>query len=341
MDQQSGWYADPDGTPGQLRWWDGDRWTDLTTSTTSTTPTSSTASTTPTGGGADPRYASDQDDAELLDGPGGVPLRGRFRGAFDPWLRAQRVRGRTSGVAVVLGVIVVLVIGLVARNSLRSSTAGLDAVGPSGSSVPVVPRPRIPPLATDCVAGKPTPAPTPSRPVPAGPRVTDFDAGISYASMGAPWQPWNQFWFDPVLRVRYGSGYYFVTQHDVGGTGADYYATVLSGSVPATAGDALHPDMPCVARQVADDDRRAFYPQPNSRRELLDRAVVIDGHSGYLMKFHLSFHTAGYNATGELVEVLVLDVGTPRVAVLYVSIPDTHRKYDPVADKVVASVSVP
>ncbi|HEX5496875.1 MAG TPA: DUF2510 domain-containing protein, partial [Mycobacteriales bacterium] len=300
MDQRSGWYPDPDPdpdrTPGQLRWWDGDRWTDLTTSNgpgvTSNGPADAAA----------PR------DEEMLAGPGGVPLGGRFRDAIDRRLRTIRASGRTSSVAAVLAVVVVLVVGLIARNSLLStSTAGVTA---DGSPAPAAPRPRIPPLAVNCLAGQPTPAPTPSPPVPAGPRVTDFAAGISYAKMGAPWQPWNQIWFDAALRVVYRSGYYFVTQHDVAGTGADYYATVLSGSVPATVGDALHPDMACVAKHVADDARGSFYPKPNTRRELTDRPVVIDGHAGYVVKFHLSFDKAGNNARGELVEVLALDVDT-------------------------------
>lgn len=333
MDQASGWYPDPDGAPDRLRWWDGDRWTDLTTS--GSAPASG-ADRTGVGSGREERAE------EVLAGPDGMPLAERIRVEFDRRWRALRGSSRATGVGVALVVVLVLVVGLLVRHTLPpTDTAGTVAAGPTGSVGPQPPARRVPPLATNCRAGLPTPEPGPSTPAPAGPRVSDPDAGISYAQMGAPWKPWDQFWFDPELRVRYRAGYYLITQHNVADTGTDYYATVLSGSVPATFGDALHPDMACVARHVADDARKNFYPQPNTRQELTDKPMVIDGHPGYLVKFHLTFDKAGYNAKGELAEVLVLDVGTPRVAVLYVSIPDTHRQFDALADKVIASVSVP
>lgn len=39
MDQaQAGWYADPSGDPNQLRWWDGNQWTNATMPATNTPP---------------------------------------------------------------------------------------------------------------------------------------------------------------------------------------------------------------------------------------------------------------------------------------------------------------
>ena len=328
MDQQSGWYPDPDGTRDQLRWWDGVRWTDLTTS-----------GPTPAGGQADsgPRPGSDE---EMLVGPGGVPLGERVRVAVNRWWQAASGTGRVAGAMV--GLVLVLVVGLLAWHILLpANTVGDVAAGSTPSAAPPTPIRPVPPLAALCPAGQPTPTGTPSAPAATGPRVNDTDTGISYARLGAPWKSWDQVWVGGVLGVRYRAGYFLVTQQGVGGGANDYYATVLSGSVPATVGDALHPDMSCVARQVAEDARRSFYPEPNSRQMLAARPVSVQGHSGYLVRFHLSFDAPGYDARGELAEILVLDVGTPRVAVLYVSIPDTHRQYDPVADQVVASVSVP
>jgi hypothetical protein len=36
--------------------------------------------------------------------------------------------------------------------------------------------------------------------------------------------------------------------------------------------------------------------------------------------------------------VVLIDIGRPEAAILYVSIPGTHRQYDPVVDEVVNSV---
>jgi hypothetical protein len=55
-------------------------------------------------------------------------------------------------------------------------------------------------------------------------------------------------------------------------------------------------------------------------------------------EFRLHFSQEGLTATDELSAVAVIDVGKPTAAVLYVSIPGTHRQYDYVIDDVLTSV---
>jgi hypothetical protein len=335
--QPSGWYPDPDGTPGRLRWWDGQAWTDLTTQAVGDVPPAGAPPVAPAHGvGAHPDGVH---QPEVLVGPGGAERRPRLR--WQPTLpRWSPGRGWQVGGPVV-GLVLILVLVAALNGGRRGDDGQLAVATPSASSP--APSDDTPPLARLCPAGRTTapPSAVPSEPAPAGPRLTDAQAGISYLKGGAPWQPWDRLWGGGVLGVVYRTGYFFVTQHNVGGTGDDYLATVLSGSVPATVGDALHPDMACVAHQVVEDVRRSFYPDPNTREVREDRPVVVDGHPGYLVTFHLSFDVPGYDAKGELASVLVVDVGTPRVAVLYQSIPDTHRRFDPMIDRVVASVRVP
>ena len=64
----------------------------------------------------------------------------------------------------------------------------------------------------------------------------------------------------------------------------------------------------------------------------------LGGRPAWLRVFRLHFHSAGQRATDELIAVAVIDVGKPTVAVLYVSIPGTHRQFDWVVDDVLASV---
>ena len=84
--------------------------------------------------------------------------------------------------------------------------------------------------------------------------------------------------------------------------------------------------------------RAEYYPQPNSMETLRDEQTVIGGRRAWVSKFRLHFHQSGLQATDELVAVVLIDVGRPEAAILYVSIPGTHRQYDPVVDEVVNSV---
>jgi hypothetical protein len=55
-------------------------------------------------------------------------------------------------------------------------------------------------------------------------------------------------------------------------------------------------------------------------------------------KFRLHFSEPGLIAKDELAAVALIDVGKPQAAVLYISIPGTHRQYDWVVDDVLNSV---
>lgn len=199
-----------------------------------------------------------------------------------------------------------------------------------------------PPLAQACPAptGSPSPAPTraPSALPPAtGARTTDTDAGISYKAYGAPWVPWTTVWKAGTLEVPYKVGQHFVTETYGGG---EYHASILSAAVPAADNDAVTLNLECVGQQVAADVRAEYYPQPNSLERIRDGLTTIGGRPAYLSQFRLHFHAAGLTATDELSAVAVIDVGKPTAAVLYVSIPGTHKQWDYVVDDVMKSVRV-
>ncbi|GIF10773.1 hypothetical protein FHX34_101671 [Actinoplanes teichomyceticus] len=199
-----------------------------------------------------------------------------------------------------------------------------------------------PPLAQACPAPAVSPGGgatgTPTAPPPAaGARTVDRDAGISYRRYGAPWQAWNEVWRAGTLQVPYRVGQHFVTEVYSGG---EYHASILSAAVPAADNDAVSLDLECVGRQVAADVRAEYYPQPNTMEPLRDELTTLGGRPAWVSQFRLRFEAAGLTATEELSAVAIIDVGRPTAAVLYVSVPGTHKQFDYVVEDVLESVRV-
>ncbi|NJC69560.1 hypothetical protein HC031_07465 [Planosporangium thailandense] len=249
----------------------------------------------------------------------------------DPGRRDRRMLWWFGGAAigvVAIGVVTLLVLVVTGGGG----PFGRRLAGPSDT------RPDLaklcPPPSQDAASG------APAAPPPAGPRTVDADSGISYAAYGDPWLPWRDIWTKGTLHVSYRSGQYFVTETYVDSDGFqnEYLASVLSGSVPAANNDTLSLDLRCTGRQVAADVRAEYYPQPNTVEMLRDEQTTLGGRPAWVTKFRMHFHRAGLKATDELVGLALVDVGRPRAAVLYVSIPGTHHKYDWVVDDVLDSV---
>lgn len=198
-----------------------------------------------------------------------------------------------------------------------------------------------PPLAQACPAptvspGAASAAPSARAPAPAdGERTSDPEAGITYKRYGAPWVTWTDVWNAGTLQVPYRVGQHFVTEIYQGG---QYHASILSAAVPAADNDAVSLDLECVGRQVVADVRAGYYPQPNSMEPIRDEVTTLGGLPAWVSEFRLSFREPGLTATSELSAVAVIDVGKPTAAILYVSIPDTHRQFDDVVAEVLASV---
>lgn len=226
----------------------------------------------------------------------------------------------------ILGLVVVLV-AVLDGGPVRSPLAGSRR-----------PQDARPPLARMCPPPTVVTEESPDRapePPPSGPRTIDETAGISYLAYGEPWEPWPFLWRAGTLGVPYKVGQHFVTETYIGG---DYHASILSAAVPATVNDSLAIDLECVGRQVAADVRAEYYPQPNTMEVLRDELTTLGGRPAWVTKFRLHFNEPGLRAKDELVGVALIDVNRPTAAVLYVSIPGTHREWDRAVDEVIASV---
>ena len=234
------------------------------------------------------------------------------------------------------GAAVVVIVGLVVLLAMvMTGHAGND--GPFGrrAAPPPDTRPQLaqlcPPPSVDPGHEKVEPPPPPP-----GPRTVDPTAGISYRAYGEPWEPWDQVWSAGTLHVVYRVGQHFITEP--GPYKRGYHASILSGSVPAAANDALVLDLKCTGHQVAADVRAEYYFQPTTIEMMRDEQTMLGGRPAWVTKFRLDFKQAGLMATDELVGLALIDVGRPNAAIIYISVPGTHRQFDYVVDQVLDSV---
>jgi hypothetical protein len=235
--------------------------------------------------------------------------------------------GGVAGGILVLGLAIILIVAL---------TSDGNPFGDKASA----PTDVRPPLAQACPAPTSIPSDGPSVapsnvPPSTGDRTVDPEAGISYRAYGSPWVPWDEVWRAGTLEVPYKVGQHFVTEIYAGG---NYHASILSAAVPAADNDAVTLNLECVGRQVAADVRAGYYPQPNTLDPLRDELTTLGGRPAYVSKFRLHFNEPGLQAKDELSAVAVIDVGRTTAAVLYVSIPGTHKELDYVVDDVLNSV---
>ncbi|MCW2702858.1 MAG: hypothetical protein JWQ37_853 [Blastococcus sp.] len=178
---------------------------------------------------------------------------------------------------------------------------------------------------------------------PAGPtfapgtvRIVDDVSGVSYPFLGGGWYEWA-LWNQQ--ETTHTAGQYFTTQ-EVTPDGKTFISQCSSGPLADGYGWAGPSTLRSTLATVADSVRLHYYPGPNERKVLRDEARTIDGHAAHLYEFQLSWDVPGYDASGERAALLLIDVGRPAPALLYISIPNTHAELYGVIDRVLDSVDV-
>jgi hypothetical protein len=178
---------------------------------------------------------------------------------------------------------------------------------------------------------------------PAGPtfapgtvRIIDSVSGISYPFLGAGWNEWA-LWDQQETTDT--AGQYFTTQ-EVTPDGKTFISQCSSGPLADGFGWAGPSTLQTTLASVADSVRGNYYPGPNERTVLRDEARTVDGHAAHLYEFQLAWDVPGYDASGERAALLLIDVGRPAPALLYISIPNTHAELYGVIDRVLDSVQV-
>ena len=284
-----GWYPDPDGAPGLVRWWNGAAWSDVAT---------------PIGPGVAVQ------SSPVLAPPAPLP---------DPLTPEEPPADGGLRPGWVIGIALLVLVAVVGAAVL---------LGRAGNEEEPVAAPPAP-------SAQPLPPAGPTFP-PGTVRIIDEVSGISYPFLG---DGWYEFDLGMQVEVTAIAGQYFTTQ-DVTPGGSTFIAQCTSGPLAEGLGWAGPATLQATTQTVAESARFNYYPRPNESRVLRDESRTVDGHAAYLYEFQLSWDVPGYDASGERAALLLIDVGRPAPALLYISIPNTHAELYGVIDRVIDAVEV-
>jgi hypothetical protein len=233
-----------------------------------------------------------------------------------PWAPARPVRSRRRPLLIAVGAGVLVLVLVLVLVGLSTGGSGRNDAGTS--------------------AALPTTAPG-STFAPGTVRIVDPAAGISYPFLGNGWYEYDQL---PPLETAAVAGQYFVTQQTLPDSPGEFIAQCTSGPVVDAYGWAGAASLEATAQTLADSVRGNYYPGPNERSVRRSEARTVDGAQAWLYEFDLSWDIPGYEASGERAALLLIDVGRPQPALLYLSIPNTHAELYGVIDRVLDDVDV-
>lgn len=226
---------------------------------------------------------------------------------------------------VLFGGVGLLVVALVAAGAVYFMKGGGDEpdepddnAGRTSAGQPAAPKAELPPdkkLMT--FTGRP------SRVLG---QVADRHSGLSYPRMAAPWKV-------PTKRNRLGtpgwSGQQILVTENRGGQ--IWYGQLLTGTLhPTMQGAYQGPDsVKTAAAAVAQGYEAQYYAFQHKTRPLASQPLDVGGHPGWMVASYLTYQRDGVKATGEIVATAVIDTGRTTPAVVFASMPNTHKRMWP------------
>ena len=156
--------------------------------------------------------------------------------------------------------------------------------------------------------------------------VVDRTSGLAWPRFGPPWRlPTKQ----NRLAVKGWSGQQVVVTERRGNR--IWYGQLLTGGLqPALVSHYTGPDsLKQVTALALDDLLKRYYGFPHTARPVASQALTVGGRRGWMIGTRLSYRRPGVRATGELVAVAVIDTGRRTPALVFASVPNTHRKLYP------------
>ena len=305
-----GWYADPYGTPGLQRWWDGAQWTQATQPADEWDDAAPSAPFGAPGMGAAGMGAAGMGTPGTeAPGYGRQPWAAQQPQQQQQWAPPQQKsnKGLIWGLAGGGGVIAVLVVVAIL---FATGTLG----GGSGSS--------------------PSPTPTSSTPLagsgdsPVVGTINDTQTGLSYAQLGGKWtleraSVLSAGGFTQGEEAHVQEDYKDDRTSKVSAYYANVYSGLLNTKVTYTG------DLEAAAKGEFNTLEPTNYPLHHTRQDGDSKSYTVSGKKAWYFKTVLKYPDAatyGWNFHSETVVVIAVDRGSgQRPALLYVSIPDSHE----------------
>ncbi|MGN9843168.1 hypothetical protein ACTMTI_34095 [Nonomuraea sp. H19] len=256
------------------------------------------------------------------------------------------------GAAVVLAELVIGIPMAVGGGGSAPAPRSMESPSPSVTATPVSP-PSAEPSPTPARA---TPTPSPTGPevrrIPEGTvvklrryrgqgsavigRVTDPKTGLSFAELGSPWRRTRPISDGPIKDGRYNLRQTLLTETYGPDDDREWWADIDSQHLwsDLDAGDSLYD----AARAMLDYKQGSAFPTGTTGRDIASQPV----RRGWLIARMIQMPPSpdGRKARQELSVAIAVDTGRPRPAVLWITIPDTHRRLWPDVDTLVRSLRV-
>ncbi|MFB4262517.1 hypothetical protein [Nonomuraea sp. GTA35] len=167
-------------------------------------------------------------------------------------------------------------------------------------------------------------------------RVTDPRTGLSFAELGAPWRRSRPIGDGPVQDGRYNLRQTLLTETYGPDDDRKWWADIDSQHLwsELDAGDSPYD----AARAMLDDRQRSAFPAGTAGEDIASQPV----RGGWLLARMMRMPPSpdGREAAQELSVAIAVDTGRPRPAVLWITIPDTHRHLWPDVHTLVRSLKV-
>ncbi|RAY12205.1 hypothetical protein DPM19_26140 [Actinomadura craniellae] len=247
---------------------------------------------------------------------------------LDPYTEKRSRRGLVIGV----GLLVVALLAAAAVYFLRPGSGSAAAVTPTPEAVPSPSRPAV---------QLPPEQPLqrfPGRPSPVLGRLTDPHSGLAYPRLGAPWQIPNKQ--NQLGQTGWSGQQIVVTERRRGGLWYGQLLTGLMGPAELSSTGYRGPhDLQTATALYARSIEAREYAFPHRTRPLASQALSVGGRQGWLVASYLNYQRPGVRATGEVMVVAVIDTGRAAPSVLFLSLPNTHRRLWPDINQFIAGLT--